>query len=107
MGGVGLINFLVFPTNADITNQYPELYNQLLSFFTNFDDYKIAYPVAYTIESDYLLFIHTPNSNDGIKIINNDTAISFSFESASSASSSLHERIVLYYNKTTQEIYSN
>ena len=106
MGGVGLINFLVFPSNANITSEYPELYNQLLSFFTNFNDYKIAYPIAYTIESDYLLLIHTPNPSDGIEISNDDTATIFRFESLSNASSTAQDTITLYYDKTTQEIYS-
>ena len=105
-GGVGLINFLVFPANANITSEYPELYNQLLSFFTNFNNYKIAYPIAYTIESDYLLLIHTPNPSDGIEISNDDTATIFRFESVSNASSTSQDTITLYYDKTTQEIYS-
>lgn len=101
-----MINFLVFPANANITSEYPELYNQLLSFFTNFNDYKIAYPIAYTIVSDYLLLIHTPNPSEGIEISNSDTATIFRFESLNNVVSTTQNTITLYYDKTTQEIYS-
>lgn len=122
MGGVGLINFIVFPvaSNKEITyieqTQTPKLYNQLYTFFNNFENTLFVYPIAhfqqeYIQISDKNVFTnkfiysdrinyHLPESNIDFYIRDNEIRVSF--DSYYDGNRDLE----IVYSINTKEIYT-